>query len=97
MSSETFNCEFCAKTFSGQWAAGNLRRHRRDRHNIPLSRQPKRNKWDNHKKKIRFNGRHFTIEEFEIVLSIASRNPALMKKDDGCRNGMESKTDIYLL
>ena len=69
-----FKCELCEKTYCGRYASNNLRRHRQDKHNIPLYKQPKRNKWENI---VRFKKRLYTLEELETILwSTASSMPS---------------------
>lgn len=42
-----YECEFCDKVYTGKHARSIWRRHLSDKHQIPLSSQPRRTRWDN--------------------------------------------------
>lgn len=41
-----FQCPYCEKRYTGKHARSIWRRHLQDKHNIPLSQQPRRTRWD---------------------------------------------------
>lgn len=43
---DSYSCRACQKTYTGKNARSIARRHLQDKHNIPLSMQSRRNRWD---------------------------------------------------